>query len=60
MKWNTNNPLNPDNYICDLGAYGVALCWWDEKKWIKMWTAEEVNVWGWIKIPTYEPLKQIT
>ena len=51
-EWNVSNPKRIGNYICDLGAYGVALCWWDEK-WVKLWTLEPVKVYGWIEIPTY-------
>jgi hypothetical protein len=54
IKWNVHSPLRANNYICDLGAHGVALCWWDDDKWVKMWTSEEVKVYGWIPIPTYE------
>jgi hypothetical protein len=57
VEWNVLDPKKVDNYICDLGAYGVALCWWDNEKWVKMWTSEFVKVWGWIEIPTYNQNK---
>ena len=39
IVWNVNNPEHPNNnYLCDLGAYGVSLCWWDGEIWTKMWT----------------------
>jgi len=53
MKWNFINPTKYGNYICDLGAYGISLCWWDGTKWIKLWTSDEVIVYGWIEIPTH-------
>ena len=54
IVWNVNNPEHPNNnYLCDLGAYGVSLCWWDGETWTKMWTGDKVKVYGWINIPVY-------
>jgi hypothetical protein len=54
MKWNTINPKKEGSYICDLGAFGVCLCWWDNNNWVKMWSSEQVKIWGWIEIPKYK------
>lgn len=53
MYWNKENPRIIGNYICDLGAYGISLAWWNGSAWIKMWGNEEVVVYGWIQIPKY-------
>lgn len=54
MEWNYINPIKIGNYICDLGAYGFSLAWWDGSKWIKMWGSKEVIVYGWINIPNHK------
>lgn len=57
IVWNVNNPEHPNNnYLCDLGAYGVSLCWWDGEIWTKMWTGDKIKVYGWINIPVYETI----
>ena len=54
MIWNYDNPIRIGNYICDLGAYGIYLAYWNGSKWIKMWGSEEVIVYGWINIPNHK------
>jgi hypothetical protein len=54
IKWNVSNPKKINNYLCDLGALGVSLCWWDGENWIQMWTSNLVKVYGWIDIPIYD------
>ena len=54
IKWNVNNPKKINNYLCDLGALGVCLCWWDGENWMQMWTSKLVKVYGWINIPIYD------
>lgn len=53
-KWITEDPLVLDNFICDLGAEGVCLGWFDGKSWVKLWTKEPIKVYGWINIPGHK------
>jgi hypothetical protein len=53
MNWNYDLPKIKGNYICDLGAYGIRLAWFDGFEWIAMWGSEKVLVYGWIEIPKH-------
>lgn len=53
MNWNYENPKKIGNYICDLGAYGISLTWFNGNNWVKMWGNEEVIVYGWIEVPLH-------
>lgn len=53
MNWNENDPRTIGNYIVDIGAWGVCLGWFDGTSWVKMWSNEPINVYGWIEIPKY-------
>lgn len=52
--WNVDKPKKIDNYICDLGGFGVSLGWFDGERWMKMWGTEPIIVYGWIEMPKFK------